>query len=135
MERGFLLERKGKVIPRRWTENRKGVGTNREESGARNLEAESIRSRVESTGGCVELKTVTEIRWSSACDTFVTENVYLVLNSLLDWLPVEKLKRRCDVVSLTFFQLEASSTVLYATKAMDRGSRRTRKERIAVVKA
>ena len=34
------------------------------ESGARNLEAESIRSRAESTGGCVKLKTVTEIRRS-----------------------------------------------------------------------
>ena len=49
-----------------------------------NLEAESIRSRVESTGGCVKLKTVTEIRWGSARDTFKTESVYLVLNSLLD---------------------------------------------------
>ena len=31
--------------------------------GARNLEAESIRSGAESTGGRVKLKTVTEIRW------------------------------------------------------------------------
>ena len=34
-----------------------------------------------------------------------------------------------------FFQYEASSTVLYATKAMDRGSRQARRERTAVVKA
>ena len=34
-----------------------------------------------------------------------------------------------------FFQYEASSTVLYATKALDRGSRQARKERIAVVEA
>ena len=34
-----------------------------------------------------------------------------------------------------FFQHEASSTVLYATKALNRGSRPARKERIAVVKA
>ena len=101
----------------------------------RNLEAESIRSGVESTGGCVELKTVTEIRQSSACDTFVAESVYLALNSLLEWLPVDKLKQRCDVVSFTFFQHEASSTVLYAMKALDRGSRQARKERTAVVKA
>ena len=32
----------------------------------RNLEAESIRSRAESTVGCVRLKTITEIRWSRA---------------------------------------------------------------------
>ena len=47
---GFLLDRKGKVIPCRWTEHRKGAGTNSGESGAKNLEAESIRSRAESTG-------------------------------------------------------------------------------------
>ena len=40
------------------------------ESGARNLEAESMRSRAESTGGCVKLRTVTEIRRSSARDIF-----------------------------------------------------------------
>ena len=48
---------------------------------------------------------------------------------------MEKLKQRCDVVSFTFFQYEASSTVLYATKALDRGSRPARKKRIVVVKA
>ena len=45
--------------------NRKGAGTNNGESGARNLEAGSIRSRAESTGRCAKLKTVTEIRQSS----------------------------------------------------------------------
>ena len=55
-----------------------------------NLEAESIRRGAESTGGCVKLKTVTEIRRSSARDTFIAESVYLVLNSLLDRKPVEK---------------------------------------------
>ena len=53
------------------------------ESGARNLEAESIRSRAESTGGCVKFKTVAEIRRSSARAAFIAESVYLVLNSLL----------------------------------------------------
>ena len=67
-----------------WIENRKGARTNGGESGARNLEAESIRSRAESTGGCVKLKTVTEIRRSSARDTVIAESVYLVLKSLLD---------------------------------------------------
>ena len=41
------------------TEDSKGMRTNSGESGVRNLEAESIGSRVESTGGCVKLKTVT----------------------------------------------------------------------------
>ena len=54
----FLSERKGKVFLCR-VEHRKGTGTNSGESGARNLEAESIRSRAESTRGCVKLKTVT----------------------------------------------------------------------------
>ena len=55
-EREFLSERKGEVIPCRWTENTKSAGINSGESGARNLEAESIRSGAESTGGCVKLK-------------------------------------------------------------------------------
>ena len=50
---GFLSERKGKVTPCRWTEDRKGVRTNSGESDTRNLEAESIRSR-----WCVMLKIV-----------------------------------------------------------------------------
>ena len=64
------------------------MGTNSGESGVRNLEAESIRRRAESTGTCVKLKTVTEIRQSSAHDTFMAESVYLALNSLWDWEPV-----------------------------------------------
>ena len=123
---GFCRRRRG---------NRKGAGTSSGESGARNLEAESIRSGAESTGGRVKLKTVTEIRRSSAHDTFIAESVYIVLRFLWYWEPVERFKQRNDVVSLTFFQYEASSTVLYATKAMDRGSRESRKERIAVVEA
>ena len=75
--------------------------TNSGESGARNLEAESIRSRAESTGGRVKLKTVTEIRRSSARDTFIAENVYLVLNSLWNCESVERLKKRSDMVSFT----------------------------------
>ena len=57
---GFLSERKGKAVPCRWTENRKSAGTNSGETCARNLVAESIRSRAESTGGCAKLKTVAE---------------------------------------------------------------------------
>ena len=39
------------------------------------------------------------------------------------------------MVISTFFQYEVCSTVLCATKALDRGSRPARKERIAVVEA
>ena len=58
------------------------------------LDAENIGSRAEVMGGCVKLKTVTltEIRRSSAPHTFIAENVYIALNSLWDWEPVEKLK-------------------------------------------
>ena len=35
--------------------------------------------------GCLKLKTVIEIRRSSARDILITESIYLVLNSLLDW--------------------------------------------------
>ena len=116
--RSMLMDRK-----------QKRRGTSRGESGARNLEAESIRSRAENTEGCAQLTTVTEIRRSSARDTVITESVYLVLNSFLDWKPGEKLKQRCYGVSLTFFQHEANSAALYATKAMDRGIRQARKDR------
>ena len=65
VQRGFLSERKGKVMPCRWTKNEKGAGTSSGESGAQNLEAESIRSRAGSTGGRVKLKTIIEIRQQS----------------------------------------------------------------------
>ena len=73
----------------------------------RNLEAESIRN-----GGRVKLKTVTEISRSRAHDTLIAESVYLVLNSLLDWKPVEKLKQRYYVVSFTcvFFSMGRAAT-------------------------
>ena len=58
---GFCRRKRGSSFH---VENRKGAGTNSGGTGARNLEAESIRSGAESTGGCVKLKTVTEIRQS-----------------------------------------------------------------------
>jgi len=83
---------------------------------AGNLEAENIRSRAESTGWCVKLKTVTEIRRSRAC------GVYLVLNSLWDWEAVERLtERSLGRFYVLFFQYEVGSTVLYATKARQKG--------------
>ena len=58
VQRGFLSE-EGKG---RWTKNVDGQKTEKAweptlESGVRNLEAESIKSRAESMGGCVKLKT------------------------------------------------------------------------------
>ena len=67
----------------------------------RNLKAETdnIRSRAESTRGCVKLKTVTKIRWSNVHNTFIAltdlaESVYFVLISWWDWEPVERLKQQ-----------------------------------------
>ena len=56
VQRGFLSERKGKVIPCRGAEDRKSAGTSSGKSSSKNLEleAESIRSRAETTGGCVK---------------------------------------------------------------------------------
>ena len=39
---------------------------------------------------------------SSMHNTFIAESVYLVLNSLCDWEPVEILKERNDVVIFVF---------------------------------
>ena len=77
--------------------------SNSGDSGTNILEAESIRSRAESTGGCVKLKTVTETIRSIELDTIIANSVYLVLNSLLDWEPVQRLKQRSDVVSFMSF--------------------------------
>ena len=64
------------------------------------LRVSEAERRVE-TRGCVKLKTVTEVRRSSARDTFIAESVYLVPNSF---------KQRCDVVTVTY---EGNITVLY----------------------
>ena len=45
---------------------------------------------------CVRLNTVTEMSRNSACNTSIAESVYLVLNSLLDWEPVDRLKQRSE---------------------------------------
>ena len=77
VQRGFLSE-KGNAIPCRGAADGRGVGTNNAKSGARNLEAESIRSRAESTGGRVKLKTVIEIAQTSARDTLIAESVMFI---------------------------------------------------------
>ena len=38
-------------------------------------------------------------------DTFIAESVYFVLNSLVDWEPVEKLKQKSDVVNIMPFSV------------------------------
>ena len=81
-KRGFLSERKGNAIPFRGPEDRKVAGMNSGESCTRNLGAESIRGRAESTGRCVKLRIVTDIRQRSARDTFITQSTYLVLSVL-----------------------------------------------------
>ena len=79
----------------------KRPGNHSKKSGTRNMEAESVRNRTESTGGCVKLKTVTEIRRSTARDTFRADSVDLVLNSLWNWEPEQRLKQRSDMASFT----------------------------------
>ena len=96
------------------------------------------------------MKTVREIRRGRARDTFTAESVYLVLNSVLDWEPMARLKQRshgacgeteteelCGRQVYVFFvcfvfQDETSSTVLNVSKVKDTGSNQTRWERTAV---
>ena len=66
------MERKGKVIPCRGAEDRKGAGTSSGKSGTRNLEAESIRSRAESTGDYVSDGFVATKPLSLVCFTHMT---------------------------------------------------------------
>ena len=60
----------------RGARSRKGSGTSRWEVWYESLEVLSIRSGAESTGGCVKLKAVTEIRRNqcSARDTFIADS-------------------------------------------------------------
>ena len=58
--------------------------------------------RVERTEGCVKLEK--ETKRSSACDIFIAESVYLVLISVRNWEPVERLKQRSGkIMSLLIF--------------------------------
>lgn len=47
------------------------------------------------------MKTSTEKGWSSAGDTFMAKNVYLVMNSLSDSKPVERLPLKMQKVQTT----------------------------------
>ena len=50
------------VILCRGAEDRRGMGTTSGKHDTRNLEGRSIRGRMDSTGGCLSVKTVTEIQ-------------------------------------------------------------------------
>ena len=63
---GFCRRERGRSFHVDGPKTKKGAGTDSGESDARNMEVESIRCRAESKGGCVKLKTVAEIRRSSA---------------------------------------------------------------------
>ena len=70
-----------------------------------------IRSRAESPGGCVKLKTVTDM--TEQCPWYSYSSVLQLscTNSLLDWEPVEKLKPRGVMWSASrFFQWGEQNT-------------------------
>ena len=98
------------------------------ESGVKHLET-VIRSRAQSTGGCVKLK---KSQMTEQCPWYSCSSIYLVLNSLLDWESVEKLKLRCDVVSFMFFSVRGEQN----TSGSNEGRKKqARKEKIVVVEA
>ena len=55
---------------------------------------------------------VAETRPSSARATVMADSVYLVLNSLWDWEPVERLKLRSDTITLSFSLLKLATAIL-----------------------
>ena len=94
VQRGFLLERKGKVIPCRWTKDRKGVGTNakgwrvwREEFGGWEYQTQSGSYR----RVCKVEDSHIEQMEGAVPTIHLQQCFFLVLNSLLDWESVEKL--------------------------------------------
>ena len=82
--RGSVGE-KGKVVRCRGAEDRTGLGINSGKSSVRNPETETecMRRRAESTGGCVNLNTVTKIRRSCVRDTFIAESTVFPLCIIL----------------------------------------------------
>ena len=137
VQRGFLSKTKGKVIPYWWTENRKGAGISSGESGVRNMEAESIKSRAENTGGRVKFKTVTK---TEQCPWYIYDRQCLSCTEFFAGLGASgenETEVWCGQVYIyLFFNFSRRrAAVLYATKTLDRGSMPARKERIAVVDA
>ena len=80
-------------------------------------------------------QTVTEIRRSGARDTLSRECLPCTEFSVKLEANGEIETEWCGQIYGFIFQNDASSTVLNALKATDRGSRKTRRERIAVAKA
>ena len=89
VQRGPLLDRKGKVIQYKGVKDRKWAGTNNGKPGARNLEAESTRSRAESMRGCVKLRSIPSVWPMGRFSVAVVDKVTLALNHL-DHLKKEK---------------------------------------------
>lgn len=108
-------------------------------------------SEAEQRGRKGYVKLETEIKRSGACDIFIAESVYLVLISLRNWKPVERLKQRSDKSMSLFnvfylfvrcclflvvcFQDGANCTVVNALKAMTKGKGTGRQENVAVDEA
>ena len=82
VQRGPLSDRKGKVIQYKGAKDRKWAGTNNGKPGARNLEAESTRSREESMRGCVKLRSIPSVWPMGRFSIAVVDKVTLALNHL-----------------------------------------------------
>ena len=82
VQRGPLSDRKGKVIQYKGAKDRKWAGTNNGKPGARNLEAESTRSRAESMRGCVKLCSIPSVWPMGRFSIAVVDKVTLALNHL-----------------------------------------------------
>ena len=100
VQRGPLLDRKGKVIQYKGVKDRKWAGTNNGKPGARNLEAESTRSRAESMRGCVKLRSIPSVWPMGRFSVAVVDKVTLALNHL-DHLKKHTKQNCCVNVSLT----------------------------------
>ena len=103
------------------------------ESGARNLEAKSIRSRAEYGRVCKVEDSHRNKTEQSLWYIYSRECLFCTLSVGLGAIGETKTEV-WYVVRFTLFQYVLSSTILYATKTVDRGSRQARKERTAVVK-
>ena len=84
VQRGFLWERKGKVISMQLDLRQRRCRNQQWRVLYKESEAESIRSRAKSIRGCVKLKTVNEKRQNSACDTFIG---WFSKAGLHEWMP------------------------------------------------
>ena len=92
---------------------RKGTGTNSGKSDAKNLEVEITWSRAESVGGCVKLKTVTEInRLWGACQSAqeVCEHT-MILNGVSNFQLLGQMNNSVKIISVTVFNFTHPPTL------------------------